>query len=79
MLALVGFAVGYYVGAQAGREGLERLMTSISAIQRSDEFAAFVDTARQMLGQAARQAMETGSGMIAGEVKGVVNRRLRVA
>ena len=79
MLALVGFAVGYYVGAQSGREGLERLVSSLGAIQKSDEFAALVDTARQLLGQAAKQAMEMGTGMVAGEVKGVVNRRLRVA
>jgi hypothetical protein len=79
MLALVGFAVGYYVGCQSGREGLERLVSSMGAIQKSDEFAALVDTTRQLLGQAAKQAMEMGTGMVAGEVKGVVNRRLRVA
>ncbi len=79
MLALVGFAVGYYVGCQSGREGLEKLIASFGQVQRSDEFSAMVDTARQLLGQAAKQAMEMGTGMVAGEVKGVVNRRLRVA
>ncbi len=79
MLALVGFAVGYAVGAQAGKEGLERLVGSWQAIQRSDEFAAMLDTAREMFSGALRQAFETGTGVVAGEVKGVVNRRLRAA
>jgi hypothetical protein len=79
MLALVGFAVGYYVGCNSGKEGLEKLINSFGSVQKSDEFAAMVDTARQILGQAAKQAMEMGTGVVAGEVKGVVNRRLRVA
>jgi hypothetical protein len=79
MLALVGFAVGYVVGAQAGKEGLERLVGSFQAIQKSEEFAAMVETAQSMLGGILRQAFETGTGVVAGEVKGVVNRRLRVA
>jgi hypothetical protein len=79
MLALVGFAVGYAVGAQQGKEGLERLMSSWQAIQKSEEFAAMMETAREMLTGVVRQAFETGTGVIAGEVKGVVNRRLRVA
>ena len=79
MLALVGFAVGYAVGAQQGKEGLQRLMTSWQAIQSSEEFAAMMETAREMLTGVVRQAFETGTGVIAGEVKGVVNRRLRVA
>jgi hypothetical protein len=79
MLALVGFAFCYAVGAQAGKEGLERLMSSWQAIQKSEEFAAMMETAREMLTGVVRQAFETGTGVIAGEVKGVVNRRLRVA
>ena len=79
MLALVGFAVGYAVGAQQGKEGLEKLVSSWQAIQKSEEFAAMMETAREMLTGVVRQAFETGTGVIAGEVKGVVNRRLRAA
>jgi len=79
MLALVGFAVGYVVGAQSGKEGLQRLVASWQAIQKSEEFAALLDTSRQVLGGALRQAFETGTGVVAGEVKGVVSRRLRAA
>jgi hypothetical protein len=79
MLALVGFAVGYVAGAQAGKDGLERLVSSWRNIQRSDEFAAMLETAQGLLGGALKQAFEMGSGVVAGEVKGVVNRRLRAA
>lgn len=79
MFALVGFAVGYVVGAQAGREGLNQLITSWKAIQSSEEFAGMVETTRTLVGAAAKQIIETGAGVVAGEVKGVVNRRLRAA
>ncbi len=79
MYALIGFAVGYVVGAQQGREGMARLLTSVKVIQSSEEFAAMLETARALLGAAVQQAVETGTGMVSGEVKGVVNRRLRAA
>jgi hypothetical protein len=78
MLALVGFAVGYLVGAKAGQDGLNQLMKAWQTIQSSEEFAAMIETGRGLVTQAARQAFETGGGMLAGEVKGAVD-RLRVA
>ena len=79
MFALVGFTVGYVVGAQQGREGMARLVSSAKAIQSSDEFAAMIETARALLTAALQQAVQTGTGVVTGEVKGVVNRRLRAA
>lgn len=79
MLALVGFAVGYVVGAQQGREGLTKLIGSFSDIQKSEEFASILETAQGMVGQILQQALSTGTGLVSGEVKDVVNRRLRVA
>jgi hypothetical protein len=78
MLAIVGFAVGYVVGCTAGKEGLSKLMTAWETIQTSDEFAAMIETGKGLVTQIARQAFETGGGVLAGEVKGAVN-RLRVA
>ena len=78
MLAMVGFAVGYVVGCRAGKEGLTQLMKAWETIQTSDEFAAMIETAKGMAIQMARQAVETGGGVLAGEVKGAVG-RLRVA
>lgn len=79
MLALVGFAVGYVVGAQQGREGLNKLITSFTDIQKSEEFAALVETAQAMVGQMLQQAIQAGAGVLSGEVKDVVGRRLRAA
>ncbi|MGH8974511.1 MAG: hypothetical protein ACRD0C_15080 [Acidimicrobiia bacterium] len=78
MLAIVGFAVGYVVGCRAGQEGLSQLMKAWETIQKSDEFAAMMETGKGLVVQAARQAFETGGGVLAGEVKGAVG-RLRVA
>ncbi len=78
MLAIVGFAVGYVVGCNAGKEGLSKLMKAWETIQTSDEFAAMIDTGKGLVTQVARQAFETGGGVLAGEVKGAVS-RLRVA
>lgn len=78
MLAIVGFAVGYVVGCRAGQDGLNQLMKAWETIQSSDEFAAMIETGKGLITQAARQAFETGGGVLAGEVKGAVG-RLRVA
>ena len=79
MMALMGFAVGYVVGVQQGREGMERLIDSWKHIQGSDEFAAAIETGKTMAISLLKQAFETGTGVVSGEVKNVVNRRLRAA
>ena len=79
MMALVGFAVGYVVGVQQGKEGMERLVASWKHIQGSEEFAAAIETGRTMAMSLLKQAFETGTGVVSGEVKSVVNRRLRAA
>jgi hypothetical protein len=79
MMALVGFAVGYVVGVQQGKEGMAKLIDSWKHIQGSEEFAAAIESGRTMLGGLLKQAFDTGTGMVSGEVKSAVNRRLRAA
>ena len=79
MMALVGFAFGYVVGVQQGKEGMARLINSWREIQGSEEFAAALETGREMLVSLVKQAFEAGTGMVTGEVKDAVNKRLRVA
>jgi hypothetical protein len=79
MMALMGFAVGYVVGVQQGREGMERLIASWKHIQGSEEFAAAIETGKTMGMSLLKQAFETGTGVVSGEVKSVVNRRPRAA
>jgi hypothetical protein len=78
-MALVGFAIGYVVGVQQGKEGMARLVSSWNQIQGSEEFAAAIATGREMAMGVLKQALSTGTGIVSGEVKDVVGRRLRVA
>jgi hypothetical protein len=75
MMALVGFAVGYAVGAQQGREGLTKMIAAWQQIQASDEFAAAIETGKSLLSQTARSVLSMGTG----EVKNLMDRRLRAA
>lgn len=75
MMVLVGFAAGYVLGAQAGREGLARLLESWKTVQESEEFAALVETGRSLLTNALHSVVELG----AGEVKDAVKSRIRAA
>jgi hypothetical protein len=79
MMALVGFAIGYVVGVQQGKEGMARLVSSFQQIQGSEEFAAAIASGREMAMGLMKQAFQTGTGIVSGEVKDVVGRRLRVA
>jgi hypothetical protein len=79
MMALVGFAVGYVVGVQQGKEGMERLVSSWQQIQGSEEFAAAIESGKEMMLGLLKQAFQAGTGMVSGEVKGAVTRRLRAA
>jgi hypothetical protein len=79
MMALVGFAVGYVVGVQQGKEGMARLIQSWQQIQGSEEFAAAMESGKEMIVGLLKQAFEASTGVLSGEVKGAVNRRLRVA
>ena len=79
MMALVGFAVGYVVGVQQGKEGMARLISSWQQIQGSEEFAAAVESGKEMVLGLLKQAFQAGTDMVSGEVKGAVSRRLRAA
>jgi len=79
MMALVGFAVGYVLGVQQGKEGMARLIESWRQIQGSEEFAAALETGREMLVGVVKHVFEAGTGMVTGDMKDAVNRRLRVA
>ena len=75
MMVLVGFAVGYVVGAQAGREGLAQLLDAWKTVQESEEFAGLVETGRSLLTNALHSAVEMGTG----EMKDAVKSRIRAA
>ncbi len=51
-------AVGYTIGARAGRDGLEELIASFKSIQKSDEFGAALKALRSHAGYALREIAE---------------------
>lgn len=65
METLIGFAVGYVVGTQQGRDGLRRMQETIEAIRSSDEVRMAVITGASIAGSAVRQALGSGAGALA--------------
>jgi hypothetical protein len=78
MLALVGFALGYVVGAKEGKEGLDRMIAATKAVLGSEEFKAALEGAQTMAGGVLKQAFEQFSGVAASEGRNL-SQRLRVA
>jgi hypothetical protein len=78
MLALVGFALGYVVGAKEGKEGLDRMIAATKAVLGSEEFKAALEGAQTMAGGVLKQAFEQVSGVAASEGRNLTQ-RLRAA
>jgi hypothetical protein len=80
MQTLIGFAVGYYLGTQHGREGLRRVLEAWDALRRSEEVRGLVSTALSVGAQAlaARGGVlsQALAGMVAGRAREVITRRL---
>ncbi|HEY1916384.1 MAG TPA: hypothetical protein VGH27_12490 [Streptosporangiaceae bacterium] len=72
METVIGFVIGYLVGASEGKGGVERLKASVSAIISSPEAHNLIGQAIQIAEPMVRQA---GSGAIGG-IGGNVVRQL---
>jgi len=78
MLALAGFAIGYFVGAKEGEAGLERMITATKHVLGSDEFKAFLEGAQTVAGGMLKQGLEQFGGVAASEGRSLTQ-RLRAA
>lgn len=78
MLAVVGFGVGFVMGARAGQEGLERILVSGRQVLASEEFKALLETAQSLGGSLLREGMSRVVGRAAGEARDLGG-RLRAA
>lgn len=78
MLALVGFALGYVVGAKEGEEGLQRMVAATRAVLGSEEFKALLEGAQSMAGGLLKQGLEQFGGAAAQEGRNLT-KRLRAA
>lgn len=65
METLIGFAVGYVVGTQQGKDGLRRVQESIEALRSSEDVRAALITGASIAGSAVRQVLGNGAGAIA--------------
>ena len=71
MGGLVGFLLGYYLGAKDGPERLEKLLQSVQDVANSTEFQALrtslASLAQQSLGQVQQNVGQAGGTMNAGD------------
>ena len=75
METVIGFVVGYLVGAREGKGGLERLKTSVQSIMASPEARRLLGEAMQVAEPVARRASSAGLSNIGG-IGGTVVREL---
>ncbi len=79
METIIGFAAGYLVGSKEGKEGFERLKSSVQAIAKSREARKLAGDAASLAGMLMRQASARGLGATASGVAEIVRRRVSEA
>jgi len=79
METIIGFAAGYLVGSREGKDGLDRLKSSVEAIVKSPEARRLAGEAMSMAGILMRQASARGLGASASGVTELIMRRLTEA
>jgi hypothetical protein len=77
METVIGFVVGYLVGASEGKGGVERLKASITAIVSSPEAHRLIGEAMSAAEPMVRQASRVGLGSIGGGLGGVGGSMIR--
>ena len=70
MEALIGFAIGYYVGTRDGREGLKRAIAAFDALSKSPELKSLLGQGLSLGGSLLSKGLEQTGGM--GFAQGVV-------
>jgi hypothetical protein len=70
MEALIGFAIGYYVGTREGREGLQKAVAAFDAITKSPELKSLLGQGLSVGGSLLSKGLESTGGM--GFAQGVV-------
>jgi hypothetical protein len=75
METIIGFAAGYLAGAKEGKDGPDRLKTSVEAIVRSREARRLAAEAVSLAGVIVRRTSARGIGATASGVAELVMRR----
>jgi hypothetical protein len=63
MEALIGFAIGYYVGTRDGREGMQRAISAFDALTKSPEFKSLLGQGLSMGGSLLSKGLQSTGGM----------------
>jgi hypothetical protein len=64
MGTLIGFIVGYYLGAKAGPEKIEELTQAWQTIQESEELQALVEIAKATVENAMQQGLGAATNLL---------------
>jgi hypothetical protein len=75
METLIGFAVGFVVGTQYGKDGLAKLRSSWEAVSTHPEVRQLVRTGVSMAGTATRQLLNGGAGAVLSNVVDMITER----
>lgn len=75
METLIGFAIGYVVGTQQGREGLQKVRDSLGAILKSDDFRNVLSMSAAVSGDAVKTILSGGAGPVLAEVVELASRK----
>jgi hypothetical protein len=70
MEILIGFAVGYYMGAKAGPQKLDELGEACRTIAGSPEFQALLTVGTTLLAKVAVEQQKAGGGFGMGQIVG---------
>lgn len=64
MGALLGFAVGYYVGTKEGRDAIPKMLDAWQHIAQSDEFKSLLSSATTMGAGLLKQGLSSRGGRV---------------
>jgi hypothetical protein len=79
METMVGFVIGYYLGTQHGREGLNQAMAALDAIRQSPQTRELLGTAYAAAGPLIKQLTGGGTGAVITGVVEEIGRRVASA
>jgi hypothetical protein len=76
METIIGFVAGYLTGTKDGREGLDRLRTTVRAIAASPETRRIAGDAAALAGSIAGRGSARGAARTAGAVARLIVRQI---
>lgn len=73
---VIGFAAGYFVGTQQGRDGLRKARESVDAIRKSEEVKFLVATAMTVAKDGVSTVVSGGAGPVVAGLADAASRKV---